>query len=60
VKRNLVKALTLTASFVATMPLLQTCGISLPVLGDIVVSREDGDDDLKDELDNFFDDLFDD
>src|SRR5262245_39723421 len=36
-KRNLAKFLTMSASFVATMPLLQTCGFSLPGIGDITI-----------------------
>ncbi|MBI5863590.1 MAG: hypothetical protein HZB38_03595 [Planctomycetes bacterium] len=59
-KRNLAKALTLAVSFAATMPLLQTCGVSLPIIGDIVIARGDGEDDLEDDLDDLFDRLFDD
>jgi hypothetical protein len=59
VKRNLARFLTMSATFVATMPLLQNCSFSLPGLGDVYFD-DDADDDLGDDLDEFFDDLFDD
>lgn len=58
-KRNLAKAAALAVSFTATFPLLQSCGISLPVFGDFVLVRGDGEDDLEDDLDDLLDDLFD-
>lgn len=58
-RKNLAKAATMAVSFFATFPLLQSCGVSLPILGDFVLVRGDGEDDLEDDLEDLLDDLFD-
>ena len=41
-KRNLAKFLTMSAAFVATMPLLQNCSFTVPGLGDVYFDERTG------------------
>lgn len=58
-RRFLTKAYVMAATVALTVPVLESCVVSLPFLGNIVVAQGDDEEDLEDELDDLFDDWFD-
>lgn len=58
-RRFLKHAYVVAATVALTAPLMQSCAVSLPFVGDVIIARGDGEDDLEDKLDDLLDDLFD-